>query len=159
MKLPNAWTSAFLLTTLIFAQTASAITPAEEVDKKCIKPKFRNFAPEPKAEVLPASEISFHMNRIGDPAHVIVTAKKIPMKVEVIDKNNFYFIKAKLPEELTNEFARIHIEARSTEGDCSGQDGWLIKITGDQAAETATANQQEAEEPVDKPEAVTQSAE
>lgn len=159
MKLRNAWKSAFLLTTLFFAQAASAITPAEEVDKKCIKPKFRDFVPAPKSEVAPESEISFHMNRIGDPAHVLATAKKIPMQIEIIDKQNFYLIKAKLPEQLRNEYARIHIEARSTEGDCSGQDGWLIKISGGEAVEQAAATEHAAEKTAEVPKATVEPSE
>ncbi|MGY6276591.1 hypothetical protein [Methylomonas sp. MgM2] len=128
MKSSNAWKSALLLTTLIFTHGVLAVTPAEETEKKCIKPKFRDFAPENKSEVAPETEISFHINRYADPEHVAATAKKIPMKVEVFDKHTFYYVTAKLPAELTEGFARIHIEAKSTEGDCVGQDGWLIKI-------------------------------
>ncbi|MGR8930858.1 MAG: hypothetical protein ACU836_09470 [Gammaproteobacteria bacterium] len=130
MKIQHAWKSAFFIVTLLFAHTALAITPAEELEKKCIKPKFRDFSPKPRSETLPEAEISFHMNRMGDPNHVIATAKKIPMKVEIVDKANFYVVNAKLPAELKNEFARIHIEAKSVEGDCIGQDGWLLKISG-----------------------------
>jgi len=130
MKSTFVWKSALLLVTLIFSQTVLAITPAEETEKKCIKPKFRDFAPAPKSEVAPETEISFHINRYADPDHIAATAKKIPMKVEVNDKQTFYYGTAKLPAELREGFARIHIEARSTEGDCIGQDGWLIKIVG-----------------------------
>ena len=84
MKSRNAWKGAFFLTTLIFAQSVSAVTPAEETEKKCIKPKFRDFVPEHLSEVAPESTISFHVNRIGDPNHIRATAKKIPMKVEFI---------------------------------------------------------------------------
>ena len=128
MKSNNAWKSALFLTSLIVTQTALAITPAEETEKKCIKPKFRDFVPKHKSEVAPETEISFHINRYADPGHVAATAKKIPMKVEVIDKQTFYYVSAKLPPELKEGFARIHLEAKSTEGDCIGQDGWLVKI-------------------------------
>ena len=143
MKATNACKSALLLTTLIFAQSVSAITPAEETEKKCIKPKFRDFAPEHKSEVAPETEISFHINRFAEPEHIAASAKKIPMKVEVTDKQTFYYVTAKLPAELREGYARIHIEARSTEGDCVGQDGWLIKIV-DKASESATQASEES---------------
>jgi len=144
MKATNACKSALLLTTLIFAQSVSAITPAEETEKKCIKPKFRDFAPAHKAEAAPETEISFHVNRFADPEHIAASAKKIPMKVEVTDKQTFYYVTAKLPTELRDGYARIHIEARSTEGDCIGQDGWLIKIA-DKASESAQVSEEGSE--------------
>lgn len=128
MKSSLAWKGILLLTALMFTQIALAITPAEEPEKKCIKPKFRDFVPAPKSEVAPESEISFHMNRLADPQYVIATAKTLPMKVEVVDKKTFYLVKAKLPQELREGFARIHVEAKSIEGDCIGQSGWLIRI-------------------------------
>ena len=143
MKSTIACKSALLLTTIIFAQSALAITPAEETEKKCIKPKFRDFVPEQKSEVAPETEISFHVNRYADPEHVAASAKKIPMKVEVTDKQTFYYVTAKLPAELKDGFARIHIEARSTEGDCVGQDGWLIKIVDHELASDATKSSEE----------------
>lgn len=129
MKLSNSWKHAILLTMLVFAHTTWAETPAEETDKKCVKPKFRDFAPAPKSEVAPQSEISFHINHTADPLHINASAKKIPMKVVVEDKQTFYYVSAKLPAELKDGYARIHIEAKAAEGECIGQDGWLIKIS------------------------------
>ncbi|MCK9606124.1 MAG: hypothetical protein M0R33_06685 [Methylomonas sp.] len=129
MKLSKSWKTAILLTGLAFAPLVSAITPAEETDKKCIKPKFRDFSPAPKSEVAPETEISFHINRYADPLHIGASAKKIPMQVEITDKQTFYYVTAKLPAELRDGYARIHVEAKSTEGDCIGTDGWLLKIS------------------------------
>lgn len=134
MKFPKLWKYAIPLTLLAFCQNVLAETPAEEAEKKCIKPKFRDFSPAAKSEVAPESEISFHINRYADPLHIAASAKKIPMKVEIEDKQTFYYVKAKLPAELKNSYARIHVEARSTEGECIGQDGWLIKISDKAAA-------------------------
>lgn len=128
MKLSKSWKSAILLTILIFAQAASAETPAEEAEKKCIKPKFRDFLPAPKSVVAPQSQISFHITHLADPNHITASAKNIPLKVEVSDKKTFYSVKAKLPEELTDGYARIQIHAKAAEGECIGQDGWLIQI-------------------------------
>jgi hypothetical protein len=142
MKLSKSWKHAILLTTLVFAQAALAETPAEETEKKCIKPKFRDFSPAHKAEVAPETEISFHVNRYADPLHIGASAKKIPMQVQIEDKQTFYYVTAKLPKELRDSYARIHIEAKSTEGDCVGVDGWLVKIN-EQAKETPNAEAKE----------------
>ncbi|MCQ8128609.1 hypothetical protein [Methylomonas rivi] len=134
MKLSTSWKSAILLTGLAFAPLVSAITPAEETEKKCVKPKFRDFSPAPNSEVKPETEISFHINRNADPLHIGASAKKIPLKVEIDDKKTFYYVTAKLPAELRDGYARIHIEAKAAEGDCIGQDGWLVKISENAAA-------------------------
>ncbi|MBS4050019.1 MAG: hypothetical protein KGZ69_02300 [Methylomonas sp.] len=139
MKLSTSWKSAILLTGLAFAPLVSAITPAEETEKKCVKPKFRDFSPAPNSEVKPETEISFHINRNADPLHIGASAKKIPLKVEIDDKKTFYYVTAKLPAELRDGYARIHIEAKSAEGDCIGQDGWLVKI-GEKAAAPKAEN-------------------
>lgn len=140
MKLSNPWKHAILLILLAFGQNTLAETPAEETEKKCIKPKFRDFSPAHKSEVAPESEISFHIRHNADPLHVGASAKKIPMKVEVEDKKTFYYVTAKLPAELRNGYAHIHVEAKSAEGDCIGQDGWLLKIS-----ETAPAAAKQVE--------------
>ncbi|CAG1020365.1 hypothetical protein MTYM_00223 [Methylococcales bacterium] len=142
MKTSKLRKSAILpLTLLVFAQAASAVTPAEEEEKKCIKPKFRDFVPAPKSEVKPESEISFHINHIADPLHIKANAKNIPLKLEIVDKKTFYYVKAKLPEELKDGYARIHVQAKSAEGECIGQDGWLIKITDNPSTPAADAKQ------------------
>ncbi len=142
MKSIQACKSVLLLITLMLTQAALAITPAEEeAEKKCTKPKFRDFVPAPKSEVAPESVISFHINRFADREHVAATAKNLPMKVEVVDKKTFYYVKAKLPAELREGFARIHVVAKSIEGDCIGQDGWLIKVV-DKTASTARSGEQ-----------------
>lgn len=140
MKLPQSWKHVILLTTLVFAQAVSAETPAEETEKKCIKPKFRDFSPAHKAEVAPETQISFHINRFADPLHIGASAKKISMPVEIVDKQTFYYVTAKLPKELRDGYARIHVEAKSTEGDCVGTDGWLIQIN--EKAKAVSSNEQ-----------------
>lgn len=138
MKSFNVWKIATLLTVLVSAQAALAVTPEEEAEKKCIKPKFRDFSPAPQSEVAPEAAISFHINHIADPNHVRASAKKIPMKVEVVDKKTFYYVTARLPAEITDGFARIHVEAKAAEGECIGQDGWLIKIADKSHASAAS---------------------
>ena len=143
MKSSKSWKHAILLTTLTFAHTVMAETPAEETEKKCIKPKFRDFSPPHKSEVAPETEIAFHINRYADPLHIGASAKKIPMQLDIVDKQSFYYVTAKLPKELRNTYARIHVEAKSTEGDCVGMDGWLIKITDPATATPGTEAKEE----------------
>ncbi len=120
---------------LIIPATSSAAED-EDFEKKCIAPKFRDFLPANKAEVSSKSAISFHVNRMADPLHIRASAKKIPLKVEVVDKNTFFYVTAKLPAELPEGFARIHVEAKGIDGDCIGEDGWLLKIKGNSAIAT-----------------------
>ena len=145
MKFSKLWKYAIPFALMAFCQNVSAETPAEETEKKCIKPKFRDFSPADKSEVAPETEISFHINRYADPLHIAASAKKIPIKVEIEDKQTFYYVTAKLPAELKNSYARIHVEAKSTEGDCIGQDGWLLKIS-DKAATGGKAPAAESKE-------------
>lgn len=128
MKVSNTWKTVFLLSTLVLNQTAFAETPAEEAEKKCVKPKFRDFTPAHQAEASPGSDIIFHINRHADPLHVKASAKNLPVQLKVVDKKTFYYVSGKLPAELPDGFARIHVQAKGIEGDCIGQDGWLVKI-------------------------------
>ena len=137
MKVSNIWKTVFLLSTLAFNQTALAETPAEEAEKKCIKPKFRDFTPAHQAEASPGSDIIFHINRHADPLHVKASAKNIPVQLKVVDKKTFYYVSGKLPADLPEGFARIHVEAKGNEGDCIGQDGWLVKIKNAAGASSA----------------------
>ena len=141
MKLSQFWKNAILLlTVLTFTPIAFAASDDDESEKKCFKPKFRDFSPADKSEVAPKSTISFHINHLADPLHVKASAKKIPMKVEVVDKKNFFHVKATLPDELTEGYARIHVEAKASEGECIGEDGWLLKINSGAPEKTANAS-------------------
>jgi hypothetical protein len=62
------------------------------------------------------------------------------MKVEVVDKKTFFYVKATLPDELTEGYARIHVEAKASEGECIGEDGWLLKINSGAPEKTAKAS-------------------
>lgn len=137
MKLAKYWKTWMLVGTVLCTNLAWAVTPAEEAEKECKKPKFRDFVPEAKAEVLPESEISFHISRGADPLSVIATAKGEKMDVSVQDRKTFLMARAKLPATLKGGFARIHVAANAVEGGCLGQDGWLIKIKGEEVADNA----------------------
>ncbi|CAD6874832.1 hypothetical protein [Methylomonas fluvii] len=141
MKLSNRWRGACLLGAMVFSTAALALSPDEEERlKECKRPKFRDFLPEQKAEVDAGAEISFHISHNADPLTVTAEARGEKMKVNVVDKKTFYFVTAKLPS-LTPGFARVHLTAKSAESKlesgCLGQDGWLLKIKGEEAAKPA----------------------
>lgn len=142
MKLANCWKTAVLISAVMFASTAWAVTPAEEEEKECKKPKFRDFVPEAKAEVPPESEVSFHVSRGADPHSVTAEAKGEKMDVNVQDKTTFLKATAKLPASLRDGFARIHVTAKAVDGGCLGQDGWLIKIGNGEKGATPVTEQE-----------------
>ncbi len=141
MKLSNRWRGALLLWAMVFSTAALALSPEEEERlKECKRPKFRDFVPEQKAEVDAGADIAFHISHNADPLTVTAEARGEKMKVNVVDKKTFYFVSAKLPQ-LTPGFARIHVTAKSAESKlesgCLGQDGWLVKIKGEEVAKPA----------------------
>lgn len=132
------WKYLLLLGLLTLSTAASAITPEEdERDKKCIKPKFRDFSPADKAEVAPGSPMGFHVSHTADPASIAAEAKGHKIKLNVKDRKTFYEVTGSLPSELSNTFARISLHAKAAEGECMSGDGWLIKIKA--AGENAVA--------------------
>lgn len=128
MKIKFAWNSALALTLLLSSTALFAVTPDDEEDKKCIKPKFRDFAPAAKSEVNPGSDITFHVTHNANPDSIGADAKAIKMHTTIRDRKTFYEVHAQLPKELNNTYARITIHAKPMEGECLGQDGWLLKI-------------------------------
>jgi hypothetical protein len=142
MKPQKSWKSILLIAAILFASTAHAVKPGEEEDKKdCKKPKFREFFPEPKAEVLPESEISFHVSHGAEPHTVTVDVKGEKVPANVVDRKSFLVVTAKLPAYIQDDYARIHVTARvaPVEGGCMGQDGWLIKVKPAAAAVSKAA--------------------
>ncbi|QWF69593.1 hypothetical protein KEF85_09385 [Methylomonas paludis] len=128
MKTPINWKRIILISTLIFSSTAWAVTPDEEDEKVCKKPKFRDANPGHLAEVAPESQISFHASRGTDPGSVTAEAKGEKLTVTVTNKVTFLLVNAKLPATLRDGFARVHVTAKAADGGCLGQDGWLLKI-------------------------------
>jgi len=130
-----------LLCLLSFSHQAFSYNARSEEEKGCKKPKFRTFVPEHLSEVEPGSEISFHVSNWAEPGTIKAEARKIPVKLTIIDKTNFFVAKGRLPGNLQNTFARINLFARSKEGGCLGQGGWLLKIKPEQtAAETSNSD-------------------
>lgn len=138
MTLSTYWRSAVLLCAVVFSSTALAVTPEEDEKQQCKKPKFRDFAPAALTEVAPGADISFHISHNADPFTVTAEARGEKMKVNVVDKKTFFLVTSKLPA-MSGGFARIHVtakaaESKNVESGCLGQDGWLLKIQGEEAA-------------------------
>lgn len=130
MKLAKCWKSAVLIGAVILTQSAFAVTPEEDEDKKdCKKPKFREFVPAAKAEVRPESELAFHISRGADPHTITAEAKGEKVELTIRDRISFLTATGKLPATLRDGYARIHVTARAVDGGCLGQDGWLIKVS------------------------------
>ncbi|OQK16949.1 hypothetical protein AU255_03350 [Methyloprofundus sedimenti] len=137
--------SASLITSIGFAGSAFAYN-AGNVETTCKDPQFKTFSPEHKAEVDPESEISFTVSGYADPSTIKAAAKNVPLELNIVDKNSFYAVSAKLPASLTGKYARIHVSAHNT-SECKAKDGWLIKIR-DKATvseDVATENAEETQ--------------
>jgi len=83
--------------------------------------------PEHLAIVAPQSEFSFWVKGITEPGLVEVTAKKIPVKLTVEDKEQFFLFTGKLPESLKGTAARIQVSVNFKK--CPAKKGWLLKIS------------------------------
>lgn len=131
---------------MLFASSAMAVKPGEEDDKKeCKKPKFRDFVPEHKAEVAPGSEVSFHVSRGTLLTSIKAEAKGEKMDLDIQNRKTYIQVKTKLPPSVGEGFARIHVTARAEEGDCVGQDGWLITVKEPNSSSTAATSSQTSE--------------
>lgn len=128
-----------------FSHQAFSYDVRSEEDTVCKEPEFRTFVPEHLSEVEPGSEISFHVSNWADPDTIKAEARKIPLKLTIINKNVFFVAKGNLPDNLQNTYARINLFARSKKGGCLGQGGWLLKIKPEQtAAETSNPKNTES---------------
>ena len=52
----------------------------------------------------------------------------LKMNLDVLNRKTYIQVKTKLPASIREGYARIHVTARAEEGDCMGQDGWLITV-------------------------------
>lgn len=144
--------SLFLVVTLAFAGQAMAVKPNEEEPKECKKPKFRDFEPAHKAEVAPETDLSFHISKGAVLTSVTAEARGEPIELEVTNRKTYILAKAKLPASLRDGYARIHVTARAEEGDCLGQDGWLVKIVDPNTmASSGQASEESNEKSADSP--------
>jgi hypothetical protein len=137
MKLAKNRKSLLFIAAMLFASNAMAVKPGEDDDKKeCKKPKFRDFVPEHKAEVAPGSEVSFHVSRGTLLTSIKAEAKGEKMDLAILNRKTYIEVKTKLPASVGEGFARIHVTAKAEEGECAGQDGWLITVKDPNSAAT-----------------------
>jgi hypothetical protein len=149
MKLAKNRKSLLFIAAMLFASNAMAVKPGEEDDKKeCKKPKFRDFVPAHKAEVAPESEVSFHVSRGTLLTSIKAEAKGEKMNLDVLNRKTYIQVKTKLPASIREGYARIHVTARAEEGDCMGQDGWLITVKEPGAVSVSEAAPEPATEEV-----------
>jgi hypothetical protein len=95
----------------------------------CEKIRFEKFQPENLATVAPESEFAFTAFNVEKPEQIEVTVKSIPVHVTAETKGNLYRITGKLPAELKNTTARIHIKGTTKVEKCNGENGWLLTIS------------------------------
>lgn len=98
-------------------------------DAACIRAKITRFKPEHLATVAPGSEFSFAASGSNGPGHIHVSIKQQPIPITFEDKETFYLVKGKLPENLHNTTVRISVNLKAKFGKCDAEDGWLVKIS------------------------------
>ena len=95
----------------------------------CIRAKISRFNPAHLATVAPGSEFSFAASGSNGPGHIHVSIKQQPVAITFEDKETFYLVKGKLPENLKNTTVRISVNLKAKVGKCDAEDGWLVKIS------------------------------
>ena len=95
----------------------------------CIKAKISRFNPEHLAEVAPGSEFSFAASGSNGPGHIHVSIKQQPIDVTFEDKDTFFLVKGKLPDDIKNSVVRISVTLKAKVSKCDAESGWLLKVT------------------------------
>lgn len=122
--------SYFLLLSCTFGFINNAAAELDsERKQECRKPRFRSIDPPDKSELTPGSEFSFTLPVWADPERLVVIVKKLKPEVTIEDRNSFFVVKVKLPEELVDTYARVDVIAYAELG-CTKNRGWLYKISG-----------------------------
>jgi hypothetical protein len=94
----------------------------------CIRAKASRVKPEHLATVAPGSEFSFAASGSKGPEHIHVSVKQHPIPVTIEDKETFYLVKGKLPEDIKNTTVRISVNLIAKVSKCDAVDGWLYKV-------------------------------
>ncbi len=97
-------------------------------DDACIKARASRFNPEHLASVAPGAEFSFAASGSNGPGHIHVSIKQKPINITVEDKETFYLVKGKLPEDIKNTVVRISIDLKAKSPKCNEVTGWLLKV-------------------------------
>lgn len=98
-------------------------------DGSCLNAKISRYTPEHLATVKPGSGFSFAVSGSNGPGHIHVSIKQEPVAVQVEDKETFYLVKGKLPEDLKNTIVRISVKAKAKVSKCDAEGGWLLKVS------------------------------
>ena len=95
----------------------------------CIKAKISRIKPEHLATVPPGAEFSFAASGSNGPGHIHVSIKQQPIPLTIEDKETFYWVKGKLPDDIKNATVRVSVNLKSKVGKCDAEDGWLLKVS------------------------------
>jgi len=95
----------------------------------CIKAKMSRITPENMTTVTPGSTFSFAASGSKSPEHIHVSIKHQPIDVTVEDKDTFYLVTGKLPEDIKNTVVRISVNLKSKVSRCDFEGGWLVKVS------------------------------
>lgn len=98
-------------------------------DGGCLNAKISRYTPEHLTTVKPGSDFSFAVSGSNGPGHIHVSIKQEPVAVQVDDKDTFYWVKGKLPENLKNTVVRISVKAQAKVSKCDAEGGWLLKVS------------------------------
>lgn len=98
-------------------------------EPSCIKARITRYSPEHLATVAPGSEFSFAVSGSNGPGHIHVSIRQEPVEVSIEDKETFYLVKGKLPDDIKRETVRISVKAKAKVGKCDADGGWLLKVT------------------------------
>lgn len=95
----------------------------------CIKAKISRTKPDHLALVAPGSEFSFAASGSNGPGHIHVSIKNQPIDVTIDDKETFYLVKGRLPEDIKNSVVRVSVQLKAKVAKCDAEGGWLLKVT------------------------------
>jgi len=95
----------------------------------CVKAKISRYTPEHLSTVTPGSEFSFFASGSNGPNHIHVNIKQRPIAVTLEDKETFYIVKGRLPEDIKNTVVRISVTIKAKSSKCDAEGGWLLKVT------------------------------
>ncbi|MGY6275649.1 hypothetical protein [Methylomonas sp. MgM2] len=131
MRKNNIFAVLFLLclSNMTLAQSTGHIGHGGGGDSSaCVKAKISRYTPEHLATVAPGSEFSFFASGSNGPDHIHVNIKQRPIHVAVEDKETFYIVRGKLPEDIKNTVVRISVTVKAKSGKCDAEGGWLLKV-------------------------------
>lgn len=95
----------------------------------CVKAKVSRYSPEHLSTVAPGSEFSFFASGSNGPGHIHVSIKEHPIDITLEDKETFYIVRGKLPEDIKNTVVRISVSLKAKSSKCDTEGGWLLKVT------------------------------